>query len=125
MENTTSPETTTEPKITRHRRTDEEILADLQRRQDEVRARSQAREVKSAVKEDDLGGAILGAIQAIDRATRKALAAEDPDSAERLEAARAPLGAILVSKFGIKAPSVRLKVGGRPKGSKTEPESES
>lgn len=95
----------------RKRRSPEELIADLQRKIDEVQRRKAAREMKQspAVKHG------LGAVRAIDAALD--LAAEEQNSHLRhaLADARRPLVSFFENQ-GLKLPKARTPRGRRPKG---------
>lgn len=95
----------------RYRRTDEELIQDLQSRIMEVKNRQKARDVQKspAIK------AAATALKAVDRAL--AVAEESDDNLVRhvLADSRRPLAAYL-EKVGVKTPKVKLPRGRRPKG---------
>jgi molecular chaperone GrpE (heat shock protein) len=94
----------------RIRRSPEQIIEDLEKQIEEVKARAQAR----ALKRSPAVKTALGAVRQIDRALE--LAADEEDSALRhaLADARAPLKALFEEK-GVKLPKARLPRGPRPK----------
>ena len=95
----------------RYRRTDEELIKDLQERIQQVKSRQKARDVQKSptIK------AASAALKSIDRAL--ALSEEDGENVARhvLADARRPLSAYL-EKVGVKTPKVKLPRGRRPKG---------
>ncbi len=95
----------------RYRRTDEELIADLQTRIQEVKARQKARDVQKSPSVKSLAAAL----KAVDRAL--VVAEEDEDNIVRhvLADSRRPLAAYL-DKLGVDTPKIRLPRGRRPKG---------
>jgi hypothetical protein len=93
----------------RHRRTPEELIADLQAKIEEVKARAN----KRSIKETDAGRAAVKALRAIDAG----LNAEDESSNQGLRYAladaRKPLAAYLESQ-GVRLSKPRMPRGPRP-----------
>ena len=102
--------------VKRHRRTDDELIADLKKRIAEIKMRQESKKLSDspAIKHS------LAAIKEIDKAL--IAAAEDGDSHLRhaLADARKPLAAHLTA-CGAKLPKARLPRGRRPKSSPAPP----
>lgn len=94
----------------RYRRTDEELIKDLQERIQEVKARQKARDVQKSPSIK----AATSALKAIDRAL--AVSEEEQDNIIRrvLADARKPVATHL-QKIGVGVPKVKLPRGRRPK----------
>ena len=102
------------PKKTRVRRSPEQIVAELQAKIDDVKARAAAREVKQSAE----GKALLAALKAVEKASRVAQEAGDRAMLGALEAARAPLAEHL-EEMGVSRPKARKPRRGR---AQAEPE---
>ena len=95
----------------RYRRTDEELIRDLQQRIQDVKARQKARDVQKSPSIK----AASSTLKAIDRALSVAESEEDNTMRRVLADARKPIAAHL-EKIGVKVPKVKLPRGRRPKG---------
>lgn len=95
---------------TRHRRSPEEIIADLQRKIREVKERAAARELKRS----DAVKAALAAVRAIDKGLEAAEAEDEKLLRHALADARRPLADHLGER-GVKLPKPRLPRGRRPR----------
>ena len=95
----------------RYRRTDDELIKDLQARIQEVKNRQKARDLQKSptIK------ATAAALKAVDRALAIAEEADDNVVRHVLADARRPLAAYL-EKNGVPTPKVKLPRGRRPKG---------
>ena len=94
----------------RYRRSDEELIADLKKKLDEVKNRQEARKLKQSASMS----AALASVRAIDRALKIAEEEGDTNLRHVLADARKPLADMLV-KTGLKLPKARLPRGRRPK----------
>lgn len=94
----------------RKRRSDVELIADLQERIRQVKARQAARDIQ---KSPSMKGAIA-ALRAIDRALETAGAAGDTALRHALADSRKPLAEFL-EKAGFRTPKANLPRGRRPK----------
>jgi hypothetical protein len=81
-------------RVQRHRRSSEELIADLQRKIEEVRQRQAAQKLKqsAAVR------AALGALRLIDKGLASASSEDDAEVRQALSSAREPLAAFLESR---------------------------
>lgn len=95
----------------RYRRTDEELIRDLQQRIQDVKARQKARDVQKSPSMK----AASAALKALDRALAVAESAEDNAVRHVLAEARRPVAGFL-EKMGVKVPKVKLPRGRKPKG---------
>ncbi len=95
----------------RHRRTDHELIADLQERIKDLKQRQEARSLKSspAIK------ASVTAVRYLDKALSSAQDEENNHLRHALADARRPLDSYL-SSIGLKLPKVALPRGRRPAG---------
>ncbi len=96
---------TTKTTKTRHRRSAEDVIADLQAKIEAVRTRAATREAKAAPE----GKAFVAAVRAIDKATRVATEAGSKELVSALEAARAVLAPAVVS-LGLRIPEQAKRV---------------
>ena len=80
-------------------RTPDEIIADLEKKIADVKARAAAKEARSAPE----GKPFIAAVRAVDKALEAARKAGNEQMATALEAARAPLGTLMV-EMGIRLP---------------------
>jgi hypothetical protein len=94
----------------RHRRTDEELIADLKRKLDLLKDRHEARQLK----ESPAIRAAIAVIRAIDRAEKHAAAHHESALRHVLADCRKPLAEHLESS-GLRLPKARLPRGRRPK----------
>ena len=94
----------------RQRRSPEQMIADLQKQIEEVKARAVARELKqsAAVKH------ALAAVRAIDKALEAAAEEDNTPLRHVLADARKPLAEYLTAQ-GVRLPKARLPRGRRPK----------
>lgn len=84
---TSKTEPTTKPKRKINRRTPDQIVADLEKEIERVKARAAAKQVKQS----DEGKAFLAAVKAVDKAIKVAGDAKDQAMVRALESARAEL----------------------------------
>ena len=101
-------ETKKAAKPKRTNRTPEQIVADLKAKIADVEARAAAKEAKASPGTK----ALLAAVKAIDKAHAVATDAKAEIIAGALEAAQAPLSAVLV-EMGLRVPEARKRPGGR------------
>ncbi len=97
--------------MTRHRRTAEELISDLETKIQQLKQRAATQEAKASPE----GKAFLGAVKAIDKAIEVASAGKNSDLVRALEASRAPLAEQLV-KMGLRMPDRKGRRGRRRKG---------
>ncbi len=91
-------------KRSRGRKTEAQIIADLEAETRRLRAWAAAKEAKSLPE----GKALLTAVKAIDKALEAAKQAKDDKMAKALEAARAPLSKLMV-EMGLRVPQRRRR----------------
>jgi hypothetical protein len=103
------------PVAKRHRRTDEELIRDLQEKIRQVRERRGRRELQASPPLK----AALGVVRAIDKALEKSAEAGDTLLRHVLADARKPLAQYLEG-LGFGLPKARLPRGRRPKGESDE-----
>jgi hypothetical protein len=96
---------------TRYRRTDEELIQDLQNRIHEVKTRQKTRDMQRSPSIKAAATALKG----IDRALAVAEKEEDNLVRHVLADTRRPLS-VYLEKVGVKTPKVNLPRGRRPKG---------
>ena len=94
----------------RYRRTDEELIADLKQKLDDLRVRQESR----ALKESPAVRSAIAVVRAIDRALEEAAEANETALRHVLADCRKPLAEYLESS-GLRLPRARLPRGRRPK----------
>ncbi len=95
----------------RYRRSDEEMIEDLERKLEEIKVRQEARQLK----ESPAVRSALGVVRAIDRALAEAANHNETVLRHVLADCRRPIADYLEST-GLRLPRARLPRGRRPKG---------
>lgn len=109
MAKATKKTTETEPKKRGPNRSADEIVAELQRKIEAVRARAAVKEARA----NPAAKALIAAAKGLDKALATANEHRATEIARALEAARAPLSTALVER-GIKAPESGKRRGRKP-----------
>ena len=92
----------------RNRRTPEQIVADLEAKIADVKARATAKEAKRSPE----AKVFIAAVKAVDKAIE---GATEPETVRALEAARAPLGTRMI-EMGLRMPDRKVLRRRRPEG---------